>query len=108
MTDGQWAISWAHLGPKSSLFYFCQTSAGFLLWDALIDERSGLSFTMSADPRQRSHSRTRLSLTFHRQAEAEVTLRLSVCLGVEPTLQLVARYYFLSERCCLKIEVLSL
>jgi hypothetical protein len=25
----------------------------------------------------------------------------SVCLGVEPTLGLVTRYYFLSEGCCL-------
>jgi hypothetical protein len=32
----------------------------------------------------------------------------SVYLGVEPTLGLVTRYYFLSEGCCLKVAVLSL
>jgi hypothetical protein len=32
----------------------------------------------------------------------------SVHLGVEPTLGLVTRYYFLSESCCLKAEVLFL
>jgi hypothetical protein len=32
----------------------------------------------------------------------------SVCLGVEPTLGLPARYYFLSEGCCLKVAVLFL
>jgi hypothetical protein len=42
----------------------------------------------------------------------EVTLRLkvsqSVCLGVEPTLRLVTRYYFLLEGYCLKVAVLFL
>jgi hypothetical protein len=32
----------------------------------------------------------------------------SVCLGVEPTLGLVTRYYFLPEDFCLKAVVLSL
>jgi hypothetical protein len=44
--------------------------------------------------------------------EVEVTLQLtvgqSVCQGIEPTLGLVTRYYFLSEGCCLKVAVLSL
>jgi hypothetical protein len=44
--------------------------------------------------------------------EVEVTLRLissqSVSLGVEPTLGLVTRYYFLSEGYCLKVEVFFL
>jgi hypothetical protein len=44
--------------------------------------------------------------------KVEVTLRLTVgqslWLGVEPTLGLVTGYYFLSEGCCLKLEVLSL
>jgi hypothetical protein len=31
-----------------------------------------------------------------------------VSLGVEPTLELVTRYYFLSERYCLKVAVLFL
>jgi hypothetical protein len=41
-----------------------------------------------------------------------VTLRLtisqSVCLGVEPTLGLVTRYYFPLQGCCLKVAVLFL
>jgi hypothetical protein len=32
----------------------------------------------------------------------------SVCLGVEPTLGSVTRYYFLPEGCCLKVAVLFL
>jgi hypothetical protein len=44
--------------------------------------------------------------------EVEVTLQLtvsqSVCQGIEPTLRLVTRYYFLSEGCFLKAAVLSL
>jgi hypothetical protein len=46
------------------------------------------------------------------EVEVEVRLRLtvgqSVWLGVEPTLGLVTRYYFLSEGCCLKFAVLFL
>jgi hypothetical protein len=54
-------------------------------------------------------------LLFHSElveVEVEVALRLmvsqSVCIGVEPTLQLVTRYYFLSEHCCLKVAVFFL
>jgi hypothetical protein len=50
--------------------------------------------------------------SFGKTVEVEVTLQLtnsqSVCQGVEPTLELVTRYYFLSEGCCLKDAVLSL
>jgi hypothetical protein len=35
--------------------YYCQTVAGLLLWGALSDERTGLSFTIPAGTRQRSH-----------------------------------------------------
>jgi hypothetical protein len=41
-------------------FYCCQTVAGLLIWGALSDERTGLPFTVAADPRQRSHSRVRV------------------------------------------------
>jgi hypothetical protein len=34
---------------------FCQTVAGLLMWKALSHERTGLSFTIAAGPRQRSH-----------------------------------------------------
>jgi hypothetical protein len=40
--------------------YYCQTVAGLLVWGALSDERTGLSFTITAGPHQRSHSRVRL------------------------------------------------
>jgi hypothetical protein len=40
--------------------YYCQRVAGLLMWGALSDERTGLSFTIAAGPRQRSHSRVRV------------------------------------------------
>jgi hypothetical protein len=42
------------------LFYYCQTVASLLVWGALSDERTGLSFTTAAGPRQRSHFRVRV------------------------------------------------
>jgi hypothetical protein len=62
-TDGQSAsLSWCQetiwgLGPD---FYYCQTVAGLLIWDALSGERTGLSFTIAAGPRQRRHSGVRV------------------------------------------------
>jgi hypothetical protein len=45
------------------------------------------------------------------KVEVEVTLRPTVsrpvCQGVEPTLGLMTKYYFMSERCCLKVSALS-
>jgi hypothetical protein len=41
-------------------FYYCQIVASLLMWGALSDERTGLSFTTAAGPRQRSHSRVRI------------------------------------------------
>jgi hypothetical protein len=41
-------------------FYYCQTVAGLLMWGALSDEMTGLSFTIAAGPRQRSLSRVRV------------------------------------------------
>jgi hypothetical protein len=35
--------------------YYCQTVAGLFVWGALSDERTRLSFTFAAGPRQRSH-----------------------------------------------------
>jgi hypothetical protein len=59
-TDGQSAsLSWNN-APVWGLrpdFYYCQSVAGLFLWGALSDERTGLSFTIVAGPRQRSHSR---------------------------------------------------
>jgi uncharacterized membrane protein len=47
--------------------------------------------------------------TVCRQSRSDVTSDdQSVCRGVEPTVELVTRYYFLSEGCYLKVAVLSL
>jgi hypothetical protein len=58
-TDGPSAcLSWCQ-APIWGLrpdFYYRQTVAGLLMWGALCDERTGLSFTIVAGPRQRSHS----------------------------------------------------
>jgi hypothetical protein len=63
MTDGQPASqSWNKvpiwgLGPD---LYYCLTVAGLLIWGALSDERTGLSFAIAIGPRQRSHFRVRV------------------------------------------------
>jgi hypothetical protein len=41
-------------------FYYCQTVACLLMWGALSDERTGLSFIIDSGPLQRSHSRVRV------------------------------------------------
>jgi hypothetical protein len=64
-TDGQSAsLSWnkALIWGLLPDLYFCQTVAGLLLWGVLSDERAGLTFTIVAGPRQRSHSRVRVPL----------------------------------------------
>jgi hypothetical protein len=62
-TDSQSAsLSWNEApiwGLRPDLYYF-QTGSGLLMWGALSDERTGLSFTIAADARQRSHSRVRV------------------------------------------------
>jgi hypothetical protein len=45
------------LGPDS---YHCERFACLLMWSALSDERTGLSFTIAASPRQGSHSRVQV------------------------------------------------
>jgi hypothetical protein len=44
-----------HLGHKIRFFFYCKTVADLLMWGALSNKRTGLSFTI-ADLRQRSHS----------------------------------------------------
>jgi hypothetical protein len=46
-------------GPRPDSHY-CQTVAGLLMWGTLSEERTGLSFTIAAGPRQSSHSRIRV------------------------------------------------
>jgi hypothetical protein len=48
-----------HRGPRPDC-YCSQTCAGLLMWGALSDERTGLSFTIVAGPCQRSHFRVRV------------------------------------------------
>jgi hypothetical protein len=43
-----------HLGLRPDLDY-CLTVAGLLIWGALSNERTGLSFAIANGPRQRSH-----------------------------------------------------
>jgi hypothetical protein len=50
------AIIWG-LRPD---FYYCETVAGLLMWGALFDERTSLSFAIAAGTRQRSYSRVRV------------------------------------------------
>jgi hypothetical protein len=62
-TDGQAAsLSWNKApiwGLRPDLDY-CLTVAGLLIWGALSDERTGLSFAIATGPRQRSHFRVRV------------------------------------------------
>jgi hypothetical protein len=60
-TDGQAAsLSWnkAPTWGLRTYFYYFQTVACLLMWGALSDERTGMSFTIAAGSRQRSHSRS--------------------------------------------------
>jgi hypothetical protein len=64
-TDGQSAsLSWnkAPIWGLRPDFYYRRTVAGLLMWGALSDERTGLSFTIAAGPCQRSHSLVRAPL----------------------------------------------
>jgi hypothetical protein len=62
-TDGQSAsLSWNKVpiwGLRPDLNY-CLTVAGLLIWGVLSDERMGLSFALTAGPRQRSQSRVQV------------------------------------------------
>jgi hypothetical protein len=67
-TDGQSAsLSWYKAPIWGLRPDFCcrmeygirRTFAGLLIWGALSDERTGLSFTIAAGPSQPSHSRVR-------------------------------------------------
>jgi hypothetical protein len=62
-TDGQSASLSLNKAPFWGLrpdIYYSLKVAGLLLWGALSDERTGLSFTIAAGPRQRSHFRVRV------------------------------------------------
>jgi hypothetical protein len=62
-TDGQSASPSWNKAPIWGLrpdFYYCQTVTGLLMWGAVSDKRTGLSFTIAAASRQRSHFRVRI------------------------------------------------
>jgi hypothetical protein len=62
-TNGQLAsLSWnkAPIWDLRPDFYHCQTVAGLLMWGALSNERTGLSFTIAPGPCQHRHFRVRL------------------------------------------------
>jgi hypothetical protein len=62
-TDGQSASLSLNKASTWGLlpdFYCCKAIAVLLIWGALSDERTGLSFITVAGPRQRSHSRVRV------------------------------------------------
>jgi hypothetical protein len=64
-TDGQSAsLTWnkAPIWGVRLDFYYCQTVTGLLMWSALSDERTALSFIIAAGTRQRSHSWVRVPL----------------------------------------------
>jgi hypothetical protein len=69
-TDGQPAsLSWnkAHIWGLRPDLYYCLTVASLLIWGALSDERTGLSFTIAVGPRQRSHLLSQIrDFPFHR------------------------------------------
>jgi hypothetical protein len=63
MTDAQSAsLSWnnAPVWDLQPDFYYCQTVVRLLMWGTASDEWTGLSFTIAAGPRQRSHSQVRV------------------------------------------------
>jgi hypothetical protein len=47
-------------GDYDQIFFTVKTVAGLVIWGALSNERTGLSFTIAAGPRQRSHFRIRV------------------------------------------------
>jgi hypothetical protein len=62
-TDGQSASASWNKAPIWGLrpnFYYCQTVEDLLIWGALSDERTGLSFTIAAGLCQHSHSWVRV------------------------------------------------
>jgi hypothetical protein len=64
MTEGQSAnLSWcqAPIWGARQDSYYSQMVAGLLRRGALSEERTGMPFTVAADPHQRSHSRVQVS-----------------------------------------------
>jgi hypothetical protein len=65
-TDGQSVSLCWNKAPIWGLrpdLYYCLTVAGLLVWGALSDERTGLSFAIATGPRRRSNFRVRVLRT---------------------------------------------
>jgi hypothetical protein len=77
-------------GAQDQFFFlYCQTVASLLLWGIISDERTVLTFTMAADPRQLSHSRVRV----RRDSWLYLTLRFET----PPTWRVRSAYLFPPE-----------
>jgi hypothetical protein len=61
-TASRASLSWnkAPVWVSRPDFYYCQTVAGLLMWDAVYDEMTGLSFRIAPGPRQRCHFQARV------------------------------------------------
>jgi hypothetical protein len=59
-TDGQSVSLLWNKAPIWDQIFISHTVAGLFMWGALSDERTGLSFTTTAGPCQRTHSRVRV------------------------------------------------
>jgi hypothetical protein len=94
------------LGEHFNNYHFPENRSRLHLYTSLkkaVSSQIWLMWTHSKPKQTAVQSRSRSYFTTDDQSVSQ-----SLCLGVEPTLELVARYYFLSERWCLKIAVLSL
>jgi hypothetical protein len=95
-TDCQSAsLSWNNAptwGQRPDLYY-CQIVAFLLMWGALSDESTGLSFTIAAGPRQRSLPRVRVpwdSWKYYCCLRFEISLFVTV---IQATHQLHVSFY---------------
>jgi hypothetical protein len=97
-TDSQSAsLSWnkAPIWVLRPDCYYCQTVAGLLMCDSVSDEKTGLSFTIAAGPRQRSHFRVRFPVGL---VNRFYTLRFETSLFVATCSRwFVARGFFYPE-----------
>lgn len=53
---GQFVLVSSPIRGQRPDFRYCQTLAGFLIWGAFFDEKTSLSLTTAAGPRELSYS----------------------------------------------------
>jgi hypothetical protein len=66
-------------------FYYRQTVEGFLLWSALSDERTGLSFIISTGTRHRRHPRVGVPVGLN-SIKSKFSSIYKICMILEPTI----------------------